>query len=93
MKRSMLYIAASLASIPFVTGAFADSPRWSPEKAASVAQNRCANAGIGNGAEILATGSGPGPCEKRVLDRFENDAEDVDPGNSGAHNANNQKTF
>ncbi len=90
MKRFAVRVVALCCSLPFVAGAFADSPRWSPEKAAKVAENRCGNAGIGNGAEGLATGSGPSSCEKRILDRFENDAFDVDPGNSGDHNANNR---
>ncbi len=93
MKKLMIPVAAVLSSMTFATGALADSANWSAEKAARVAQNRCANAGIGNGAEILATGSGPSTCEQRIMDRFENDGDDVDPGNSGDHNANNSKKF
>jgi hypothetical protein len=37
----------------FSGAALADNPNWSPEKAAQVEINRCANAGLGNGKELL----------------------------------------
>jgi len=94
MNKSMLYIAASLASLPFATGAFADSSNWSDEKRGQVLINRCANAGIGNGAEKFGLDPSSNDaviCMKRQPG-FENDDNDLDPGKS-QKNANNRKPF
>ena len=80
------------------TAAMADNPNWSAEKAAQVANNRCANAGLGNGKELIRGG------ECLQGDELKNSSEnpsdkgngqpqgkpDIDPGNSGK-NANNRK--
>jgi hypothetical protein len=79
------------------TTVLADNPNWSPEKAAQVAVNRCANAGKGNGKErIYADGS----CGTNLLAGGRDNPEvsdgsdgqkypDIDPGKSGK-NANNR---
>jgi len=96
MKKLFTTLAASAVlavgfSVPTVS---ADSANWSPEKAAQIAINRCANAGLGNKKERiengecltgLLAGGRPNP-ENPDGQRFP----DIDPGNSGK-NANNRK--
>lgn len=60
-------------------------PGQSAEHRAKVETNRCANAGNGNGSEETTL---QGSCGSFPLNE-EDSNRDLDPGNSGAHNANN----
>ena len=94
--KTLFAIGLTILILSFSTGALAGNPAWSPEKIDQVAQNRCTDAGIGNGSEF--TRRGPLKRCNKDSDGSENpdDADrrleaDEDPGNSGEHNANNDK--
>ena len=87
MKRLVVAIAAGACTLGVLAApAVGDSKNWTPEKSEQILINRCANAGTGNGGEIL--GGQHFGCRDRE-DGGEIGFREVDPGNSGDHNANN----
>ncbi len=69
---------------------------WSYEKLVKQAVNRNSNAGIGNGGEIVMSWTLPNGdigtrCFTGIDEPSLDERNDVDPGKSRAHNANNRK--
>lgn len=90
MKRTRRIVAITLGTLALAGTAFtgtalADSDNWDADKAAQIAVNRCANAGNGNGGERI---NRAGECVP-TANPSEDARRDIDPGNSGDHNANN----
>lgn len=82
MKKILAIAFAGAMAVSVIGTALADNPNWTEEKRDQVNTNRCANAGIGNDGEFLRR-----ECITGVRDET---GHDIDPGNSGAHNANNE---
>jgi len=83
--KALIGAGLTAALLTISVGTLADNENWDAEKARQIAINRCADAGKGNGAERLRRGE----CVN-VEARGEDWRRDIDPGNSGDHNANNE---
>jgi hypothetical protein len=86
VKKLVVALAGTACTLGLLAGpAFADGANWDGAKRSQIAVNRCGNAGIGNGGETF-TDAG---CTKRREAGENRGHGEIDPGNSGDHNANN----
>lgn len=83
--KTLLGTGLAAALLTFSVGTLADSDNWDMEKIGQMANNRCSDAGIGNDGEWVL-GQKLGNC---IVVPAGSEVKDTDPGNSGAHNANN----